>query len=466
MYLAETRSNALKWVENCSRRLGKTFRLVLRAVELGRSIPEGELRLIAPTQKQMRSIIQPIIRFICRDCPSELAPVWKQVDSLWHFPGTNANLHVAGSNNGHEDDSRGTAAHWIGVDEGGFIDKLEYLISDVLMPQLLTTRLHTNNLHGKLVVASTPPPTPAHYFASLAEAAQAAGTYSEFDIFQSGYPPELIAQFRQEANGDKWKPGDPDSTTWLREYLCRFVVDKNLALVPEWQDTFIAEWPRSDFFRFYHLYNGMDLGVSDFTVCLFGYYDFKEARLVIEDEVVINGPQMTTPLLADLIKAKRVALWPKVNVDGTLTSREVYRAVSDNDNPLLLNDLATIHSVHFQPVVKDSLNAMVNAMRVLVGTGRLIIMPRCRQLIGCMRNGVWENDKRKKWFNSGPDKFGHFDALAALMYLIRNLDMQTNPIPAMLNIDASTHFINPDAAQESSQKIDAIRRLAGLHRGE
>lgn len=459
MYVAETQSDALTWVDNCSRRLGKSFRLCLRATEVCRQVPNAQARIIAPTQKQMRNILLPLIRTICKDSPEEIKPVWKQMDSLWYFPGTDSELHVAGSNNGHEDDSRGTASHWIGIEEAGYIDNLEYLVQDVLMPQLLTTRLDTNNRFGKLVMVSTPPPTPSHPYVDMAEVARAKGNYSEYTIHDSGYPAWLIEKFCEAAGG-------ADSTTWMREYLCQFVIDKNLALVPEWSDTYVVEWPRSDFFRFYHLYNGMDLGVSDFTVCLFGYYDFRAGRLVIEDELVMNGPQMTTPLLGDAIKAKRVALWPKVQADGTLISRDVYRAVSDNDNPLLLNDLATLHGINFQPVVKDSLNAMVNAMRILIGSGRLVVHPRCKQLVGCLRTGVWENEKRKAWFNSGPGKFGHFDALAALMYLIRNLDMQTNPIPPLLNIDESTHFINPDAAQQESQKIEAVKRLAGLGRGE
>ena len=461
MYVAETKSNALKWVNNCSRRLGKSFKMCLQAIEICRQIPFGQARLIAPTQKQMRGITQPLIRQILRDCPEELKPVWKQQDALWHFPGTDAQLHVAGANNGHEDDSRGTEAHWIGIDEPGQIDKLRYLIADVLMPQLLTVRHISDGRFGKLSISGTPPPTPAHEFADIAQEAQSGKTYSEFNIFSAGYSQKIIDLFRQEANGRSWKPGDPDSTTWLREYLCQFVVDKNLALVPEWKDTYIVDWPRSEFFRFYHLYNGMDLGVSDFTVCLFGYYDFKNARLVIEDEVVMNGPQMTTPLLAKAIQDRRLKLWPKADTEPP-AARDVFRAVADNDNPLLLNDLASLHKLNFAPVVKDSLNAMVNAMRVLVSSERLVVHPRCTQLIGCLRYGVWHDLKRKKWLNSGPDKFGHFDALAALMYLIRNLDMQTNPIPSTLGLTEADHFIAPEVAR--TQKENAIRQIAGLRR--
>lgn len=460
MYAAETASDALKWVNNCSRRLGKSFKKCLQAIEVCRQVQDGQARLIAPTQKQMRGITQPIIRKIIRDCPEEIRPVWKQADSLWFFPHSNAQLHVAGANNGHEDDSRGTEAHWIGVDEPGQIDKLKYLIADVLMPQLLTTRQATGGKFGKLSISGTPPPTPAHEFADIAQEAEAAGNYSTYDIFSAGYSPEIVELFRREANGRNWKPGDEDSTTWLREYLCKFVVDKNLALVPEWNDTYVEDILRDDFFRFYHLYNGMDLGVSDFTVCLFGYYDFRRARLVIEDEVIMNGPQMTTPLLADAITSRRLALWGS-EVDGVKKmTREVYRAVADNDNPLLLQDLSALHKVHFSPVVKDSLNAMVNAMRVLVGSGRLAVHPRCRQLTGCLRNGVWKDLKRKEWLNSGPEKFGHFDALAALMYLVRNLDMQTNPIPPTLGLSEATHMINPDAFKGSGN-AHAVRQLMG-----
>ena len=46
------------------------------------------------------------------------------------------------------------------MDEAGFIADLGYVTKSVLFPMLKTTR-------GKLIVASTPPPTPAHDFVGL-----------------------------------------------------------------------------------------------------------------------------------------------------------------------------------------------------------------------------------------------------------------------------------------------------------
>ncbi len=76
---------------------------------------------------------------------------------------------------------------------------------------------------------------------------------------------------------------------------------------------------------------------------------------------------------------------------------------------------------------KESLDAMVNEVRIMVGEGKIIIHPRCIKLIGCLKYGIW--DKHRKEF--ARDKvYGHYDHFAALVYLVRNLAKHSNPIPA------------------------------------
>jgi hypothetical protein len=176
----------------------------------------------------------------------------------------------------------------------------------------------------------------------------------------------------------------------------------------------------------------MDLGVVDQTAALFAYYDFPKARAVVEDEVVMNGPSMTTDILAEALKAKEVELWPETNV---------YLKVSDNDNLLLLADLASKFDLHFMPTGKDTLEAMVNEVRMWVKAGRLVVHPRCKFLLGCLRNGIWDNARKK--FNRSTT-YGHYDALAALVYLIRNIRASVNPIPANLGINPADYHIRPE----------------------
>jgi hypothetical protein len=54
------------------------------------------------------------------------------------------------------------------------------------------------------------------------------------------------------------------------------------------------------------------------------------------------------------------------------------------------------------------------------------VSTRCKHLLGCLKYGVW--DKNRKEF-ARSKAYGHYDHLAALIYLVRNLDRFTNPIP-------------------------------------
>lgn len=439
MDAAEKSTDELLFVENCSRRLGKSFRLCGRALEVGLERREAQVRLIAPTQRQLKTIIRPLFRIIGRDAPDGIRPIWRGAESKYILPSCGSEIGIAGANNGHEDDSRGTESDWIGVDEAGFIDNLDYLVDSVLMPQLLTVRARDPR-RGRLVLKSTPPRTPAHPFREYSERAKAAKAYAEFDIFKSGYSQEIIDLFCKQAGG-------PTSTTWMREYLCQFVVDKDFAIIPEWEEKYTREIPRDEYFGFYHVYEGMDIGVSDLTVVIFGYYDWKKATVVIEDEIVINGPRMTTDILAGLIRAKEEQLY---------RDHPIFRRVSDNDNLLLIQDLGYLHKLHFMATTKDKLEAMVNEARMYVGAGRVVVNPKCEQLLGCLKFGVWD-EKRKKFARS--KVFGHYDALAALIYLVRNLDVVTKPIPDNYGISAATHHINPEFLQ--SPNVAAVKQILG-----
>lgn len=438
MYKAIKSGMWLKFVLNCSRRIGKSYLLCIIAIECCLRVQDAQVRFAAPTQKMLRKIILPIMREICKDAPEEMRPVWKSADSMYFFPSKNAELHLSGCNNGHDENLRGTAAHMAIVDEAGIVKALRYLVNDILMPQLLTT-------NGILLMASSAPRTPAHEFCEYAQESMVKGNYAEFDIHQSGYSADTISKFCEEAGG-------PNSTTWLREYLCKFVVDSQFAIIPEWRGEFEAVVERDEFFRFYHKYAGMDLGVRlDFTAVLFGFYEFKKARLVIEDEFVMKGPDMTTDKLVKDIRDKERALWDTL---------PVYRRISDNDNPLLIQDMATLHNISFLPVQKDTLEAMVNELRLLVNQGRLYVNPKCKQIVGCLRYGIWD-DNRKKFARSVT--YGHFDALAALIYLVRYLDTASNPIPTNLNISLATHHVNGNGNGDNAQ-AKAVRQILNIRR--
>src|ERR1019366_3646207 len=97
---------------------------------------------------------------------------------------------------------------------------------------------------------------------------------------------------------------------------------------------------------------------------------------------------------------------------------------------------------------------MVNELRIMVSKGQIEVHPRCVQLIGCLKYGVWDA-KRKKFAKS--TAFGHFDALAALIYLVRNLDKHCNPIPSGYGFDPRNSRIKtPKHSSEGSKLLGKI----------
>lgn len=401
-----------KYILHCSRRLGKTFLLCVLASVVCLSKSNAQVRYASVTQKSVRNMIKPIFKKIFSAYKPKFRPKWNSVEGAYIFP-NGSMIHVAGVNNGHEDDLRGTDADLAIVDEGGFVDNLEYLVESVLVPQLINTG-------GKLLIASSSPLSPAHEFAEYIHAAKAGDYYSSFDIFSSGYSQELVAEFMKEAGGS-------ETTTWRREYLNELIVDSEFAIVPEVNGYDFTVKKPPEHYSVYHKYVSMDLGVlNDLNFSVFGYYDFLRGKLVIEDEHFIKGPEMTTPLLHREIAAIEKRLW---------NAQTPYKRVADNNNPLLLLDLGSIHNMYFNSTDKDNLHAMVNELRVWFKNGRIEISEKCKMLINTMKYAVWDTNRQK----FGRSKvYGHYDGLAALMYMVRNIDQTTNPIP--VKVDFNQHY--------------------------
>ena len=426
--------DCLKYVLNVSRRWGKSTVLSLIAIEYALRHPNSQIRFAAPTAKMLKKITNPIFRMLLADAPAEFKPRYHVQDNMWKFH-NGSEIHCAGTDSGNAENLRGTASNLNLIDEAGFADSLLYVLDSILTPQTLTTG-------GKTLIASTPPTSPSHDFVSIAEECRMRGFYKTYTIYDNkSLDADTIALYAKEAGGY-------DSTTWKREYLAMFVSDSSLQIIPEWDDVHIKECKADDLNQFYHKYVAMDLGVKDFTAVIFGTYNFKEATLYIQDEITMDGPSMTTVLLKDAIVNKEAELWTGTN--------KAYRRISDNNNLMLLQDLGHLHQLHFNATNKDTLEAMVNEVRMFVAQGRLKVSPKCKMLLGCLNSGIWDNN-HKMFARSTVYK--HFDHLASLIYLIRNLDQVSNPVPATYNISNNTHWIPQDINKTSNQV--AMAKLFG-----
>jgi len=298
----------------------------------------------------------------------------------------------------------------------------------------------------KIIMISTPPETPSHPFSMFAKKAEMEGAYIKLTIYDNPMvTEEMIEQYHKECLTE---------TEWKREYLCLFVVDESRAIIPEWE-AWMGETAveHDEYFQFYDVYQSMDLGVVDNTVALFGYYDFKEATCVIENELIMSGTKMTTDLLAEALKAKQLETYGK--------DKEPYLRISDSDNMLLVQDLIANHGLPFHRTEKKKLHVMVNEVRMWVREGRVRIHPNCTFTRASLESGIW--NVRKTEFER-VEMFGHFDAIAALIYFIRNINEVRNPIPKMYNINPAHTHMTEEFIDKKSVNANAMKKAFKLNR--
>jgi PBSX family phage terminase large subunit len=434
-------------VWKCSRRLGKSYALCILAVETCLKKPNSIVKYVAPKQKMVKTIIKPIIQQIIADCPEDLLPEFKTMDNVWRFK-NGSEIHLAGTDGGHADSLRGGASDLCLVDEAGFCDELKDVVQSVLIPTTLTTG-------GKIVLSSTPAKSPGHDFSKYVERAEKDGTLIIKTIYDN---PRLTRKQIQDIIDEY---GGVDDVEFRREFLCEEIIDETAAVVPEfsnvirveeWRNEIIADPPRP---RYFDRYVSADIGFNDFTVVLFGYYDFLRAKIVIEDEIVLNGPKMTTKHLADSIKSKETDLYTNL-ISGDV--KAAYMRVSDN-NLILINDLHRLHGLAFLPTKKDNKEAQVNEMRQMIQSRKIVISPRCKTLIRHLKHATW-NKARKEYVRSEDD--GHYDAVDALLYFVRNVIPSKNPYPANWDRTAGTWFVPTTALKPVQSATPTTQHLTKI----
>lgn len=428
------------FVGNCSRQWGKSYWAVTKAIEQCLRVPKSQVRYGAAFQTDLVDFIIPAFEKILEDCPEHIKP--RKIGHFYVFP-NGSRIKLVGLDK-NPNGLRGNTLDLIIIDECGFVTNLDYIYKSVIIP----ATLHRPNC--KIIFISTPPSTPAHPFVDYIQKAESESGYAIFDIYTNPLiTPDDIDRMASEMGGK-------ESTTFRRECLCELITDDDLAIIPEWNKDYVQAVERDEYFQYYHKYDGMDLGVKDHTAVIFGYYDFKKATLVIEDEITMSGPQMNTALLHGAIKEKEKELWNNDEVPKDVNNNNVpFRRLADNNWPILIQDLSTLHSMSFIPTTKDSLEAMINEVRLLVQAGRILIHPRCSKTIGCIQYGVW-NPKKTQFAHSRV--FGHFDHLAALIYLVRNMVTGTNPIPATHGHQNHTAWLGH--VKDSSQMSNNARIIS------
>lgn len=235
----------------------------------------------------------------------------------------------------------------------------------------------------------------------------------------------------------------------VQHHNCDVVTEEEDAIVPEFhkkelQEKIITTWKEP---THYDGYVSMDIGFKDLTAVLYAYYDFASAKLIIKDELILSGTKMLTDNLAVEMKMKESANFIDV-FTGAVKSPHL--RVSDNNNPILLQDLAVKHGISFMPTAKDNFEAALNNMRMLIKQERIIIHPQCKTLIAHLKGAIW-NKARTGFARNASDK-SHYDCVASLIYLCRNVNFSHNPFPKESH--NSNYFYNNNQSSQPSTPFE------------
>lgn len=416
----EKRGQGRVYALDIARRWGKSVLCAVLALEDAFRYPGFRIVYVAPTYEMVKKILLPLIAKMTESCPPSLQPEWIKSEAVFTFP-NGSRLELVGLDL-RPDGARGTGVDKVILDEAGFFDNLEYLLVSVIFPQMLGRE------HARIIAASTPPLTPQHYWSStvvpecMARDAHDRKTLDEADQ----YTPEEIEYFYS------LMPGGRNGTAARREYGAEHVADSSLLIVPEFAEgeQLCVREVEPPVWR--DCYTSLDPGFHDLSAALFGYWHFLEETLVIEDE--FTAPRLNSREIANRIRRKEGELWGKVRRRGIgfETKPQPYLRICDRDMRLI-TDLQKDYGLAFIATQRDHQLQQVDQIRVAVQTGKIAIHPRCKKLISHLKNGVWKKIPTKQTGNEfgRESEFGHFDLIAALVYMWRNVHKRRNPTPPL-----------------------------------
>jgi len=415
--------NLNSYVLDISRQFGKSFIMFMIAVEECLRKPKQTIVYVGPLKSQVNEIINGnTFGIMFALCPQELTP--KYDGGALTFP-NGSRVRLAGTDQKNYTNLRGGMAHLVLLDEAGFMSDLDTGVLPVVGPMTKTTG-------GKVLFASTPPDTLDHPYVDILREHEEQNLISTYTIEDDKSLTE--AQLQKIINQCKGR----DTTLFRREYLCHRIVESSLQVIPELSEELSLklrinnDYKKDPLLPYFHRYIVVDTGVRDKSAVIFAHYNYHKKRLIIDSTLDLQGKDYNTGKLAGMIVTKRDELWPE-NFIGEL------RYIADSNNLVVINDLNIIYKLPFVGTTKGRLDEMVQKVRDWVFDERILFAPEAEEVLLCTKFAIWAKSRTE--FGRSP-KFGHYDALAALTYLVRNVNEHKDPLPRA-QVDRTLFYVPP-----------------------
>lgn len=462
------------WVEKLARRFGKTAKWIIGASQICLRNPGYIGTYATAFQKDIAEIIVPLCNLLLADGPDSLRPKYQGTKQGSHeglfFPNGSI-IRLVGIDE-HPDALRGRFSDFFIISEAGYVRNLEETVRSVILPQF------QRRPHAFLALESSAPKQAGHDFERVfvpdAKVRGALCTRTLDD--NKAISDKDRAKYIREAGGR----GHP---TCEREYYNDIRLDTESAVVPEFdfRRHVVSRETLGPLPEHYQAYVAADPGSRDLFGLVFAYWDFERARLVVQRSWARrNAP---TRKVAAVVAAYEYLLWgrephPKMDRfldpgngwhsllrgeetefladdlsricksgakfqdkfvqrptspqlstyfrDGKFHVNPAHR--STDVDPRMVQDMSIEYGLLFSPTAKDDAEAQRNVLRDAVHAGKVVFLKDAGPVIDHIQNAEW-NEKRTDYERH--PVYGHFDCLAALIYLFRNISMQANPNPPM-----------------------------------
>jgi len=154
----------------------------------------------------------------------------------------------------------------------------------------------------------------------------------------------------------------------------------------------------------------------DNTAALFGYIDYENQLLIVEDEVVVHYKSLGQ--IAELVKAKAEEVFAHAPYP--------IRWIADNDN-LELQTLRIDHRLQCSAADRWDPESGIANLRTKFAQGKIKISKKCKRLAEQLESGL--RDEKGKIVRDENPEIGHLDAIMALVYMNKMVHWSRNPFP-------------------------------------
>lgn len=439
------------WVEEIGRRFGKTAKWIVMLFEIAIRRPGSMLTYACAAQKSIGQIIVPMANEMSADCPSDLRPKYQGTRGALHeglyFPDSNGSVIKLVGIDEHPDALRGQFSDGVVISEAGFVRGLNETVRSVLLPQF------QRRPWAFLALESSTSKQLGHDFLrEFVPDAKLRGAYVMRTIDDNhAISAKDKAKFIREAGG-------LESALCKREYYCIAEPDPETTIVPEF-DPKRHVVPPGEVPQYAHCYEACDPGTTDLMAVVWAFWDARRQKLVVQRSWAKANE--STENLSKIVKDTERELWRGLTYyDGARQLPNPLLRVIDPEpaGQRIIVDMRTSYGLIFMPTDHTDADAALFALRDAFKNDRIEIWEDSGPCAGHLEAGS-KNPENGKWDRH--PLFGHFDCIAALRDLWRNVKRDRDPYPPAIP-DPAEQFTREDVSRlREPARVRALNDVMG-----